>query len=155
VVTVLSEGNSVVIRLSGTGMFKSGSDKLNPDFEAPINRVAEALKDEKGHILIVGHSDSSPVGSGRFKSNEELSQARADAVLKMVAPVVGDPSRLMAEGRGAKEPIADNETKEGRAANRRIEILLVKSDGTVVSTAETPATGDPAPAATAPATGGN
>lgn len=128
VVTVLTEKNSVIIRLSGTGMFKSGSDKLNKDFEAPINRVAEALKDEKGHILIVGHSDSTAVGSGRFKSNEELSLARANAVLKMVAPVVGDPSRLLAEGHGPKEPIATNDTKEGRAANRRIEILLVKSD---------------------------
>ena len=73
-----------------------------------------------------GHSDSSKVGGGRFKSNDELSQARADAVLKMLAPLVGDPSRIIAEGRGDKEPIADNDTKEGRATNRRIEILLVK-----------------------------
>jgi len=144
-VTVLTEKNSVIVRLSGVGMFKSGSDKLNKDFEAPINRVAEALKDEKGHILIVGHSDSSKIGSGRFKSNEELSQARADAVLKMVAPVVGDPSRLLSEGHGDKEPIADNGTKEGRSANRRIEILLVKGD----ASAAAPTT-DPAPA-----TGGN
>ncbi|MCW1917924.1 type IVB secretion system protein IcmH/DotU [Rhodobacter sp. KR11] len=150
VVTILTEKNAIIIRLSGVGMFKSGSDKMNAEFEKPINRVAEALTEEKGHILIVGHSDSSPVGSGRFKSNEELSQARADAVLKMVAPVVGDPSRLLAEGRGAKEPIADNETREGRAANRRIEIMLVKGD------APTPAA-DPAadPAEPAPATGGN
>ena len=134
VVTVLSEKNAIVIRLSGVGMFKSGSDKMNAEFEAPINRVAEALTEEKGHVLIVGHSDSSKIGAGRFKSNEELSQARADAVLKMVAPVVGDPSRLLAEGRGDKEPIADNGTKEGRATNRRIEILLVKGD-------DAPATG--------------
>lgn len=148
IVTVLSNKNAVVIRLSGVGMFKSGSDKMNKEFEAPINRVAEALKDEKGHILIVGHSDSSPVGAGRFKSNEELSQARADAVLKLVAAVVGDPDRLLAEGHGAKEPIADNGTKEGRATNRRIEVLLVNS--------EAPASGAlAADAATAPATGGN
>ncbi|NBZ88832.1 type IVB secretion system protein IcmH/DotU [Stagnihabitans tardus] len=140
VVTVLSEKGAIIIRISGTGFFKSGSDKMNADYEAPVNRVAEALKDEKGHILIVGHSDSTAVGSGRFKSNEELSLARANAVLKMVAPVVGDPTRLMAEGRGPKEPIASNDTKEGRAANRRIEINLVKDDGS---------------ASTAPATGGN
>ena len=140
VVTVLSEKSNIVIRLSGAGMFKSGSDKMNAEFEGPVNRVAEALKSEKGTVLIVGHSDSTPVGSGRFKSNEELSQARADKVLEMIAPVIGDPSRLMAEGRGAKEPIADNATREGRTANRRIEILLVKTD-----TASEPA----------PATGGN
>ncbi len=149
IVTVLTEGNSVVIRLSGTGMFKSGSDKLNTQFEAPIGRVAEALKDEKGNILIVGHSDSSPVGAGRFKSNEELSLARATAVMKMVAPVVGDPTKLMAEGHGDKEPIADNNTKDGRAANRRIEILLVK--GSADEAAATAAKAPDAPGATPPA----
>jgi type VI secretion system protein ImpK len=55
-----------------------------------------------------------------------LSQARADVVFKMLAPLIADPNRMIAEGRGDKEPIADNGTKEGRATNRRIEILLVK-----------------------------
>lgn len=129
VVTVLTEGNATVVRLSGTGMFASGSDKLSADYVPIVNRVGEALKTEKGHIVVAGHSDSSPVGSGRFKSNEELSQARADAVMKMIVPLVGDPSRIIAEGHGDKEPIADNKTKEGRAANRRIEILVVKGEG--------------------------
>ena len=79
--------------------------------------------------MIAGHSDSSKVGGGRFKSNDQLSQARAETVLKMLAPIIGDPSRIIAEGRGDKEPIADNKTKDGRAANRRIEILLVKGEG--------------------------
>ncbi len=128
-VTIFEKGNTVTIRLAGNGMFASGSDALNDAFVAPINRVAEALKDDKGAIVIAGHSDSSKVGGGRFKSNEQLSQARADKVLKMLAPVVGDPSRIIAEGHGDKEPIADNKTKDGRAANRRIEILLVKGEG--------------------------
>ena len=129
IVTVFEKGNTLTIRLSGVGMFASGSDALNKDFVTPINRVAEALKDNKSHIVIAGHSDSSKVGGGRFKSNEELSQARAETVLKMLAPVIGDPSRIIAEGHGDKEPIADNKTKDGRAANRRIEILLVKGEG--------------------------
>ncbi len=129
VVTVLTKDNTVVVRLAGVGMFASGSDKLKPEFLPIIARVAEALKDEKGHIVVAGHSDSSPVGSGRFKTNEALSQARADAVMAMIAPVVGDPTRIIAEGHGAKEPIADNATKEGRAQNRRIEILVVKGEG--------------------------
>ena len=129
-VTIFQKGNTITIRLAGNGMFASGSDALKDNFVIPINRVGEALKDDKGNIVIAGHSDSSKVGGGRFKSNEELSQARADKVLKMLAPVVGDPSRIIAEGRGDKEPIADNKTKEGRAANRRIEILLVKGEGT-------------------------
>ena len=126
VVSVFQKGNTITVRMAGVGMFGSGSDALKEEFIPIINRVGEALKDEKGHIVIVGHSDSSKVGGGRFKSNDELSQARADAVLKMLAPVVGDPSRIIAEGHGDKEPIADNGTKEGRATNRRIEILVVK-----------------------------
>ena len=128
-ITVFTKGNTLTIRMAGNGMFDSGSDQLTDKFKDPINRVADALKDEKGHIVIAGHSDSSPVGSGRFKSNDALSQARADVVLRMIAPVVGDPSRIIAEGHGDKEPIADNKTKDGRAANRRIEILLVKGEG--------------------------
>ena len=126
IVTVFEKGNTVTIRMAGNGMFASGSDALNAAFVAPINRVAEALKDDKGHIVVAGHSDSSKVGGGRFKSNDDLSQARADKVLKMLITVVGDPTRIIAEGHGDKEPIADNKTKDGRAANRRIEILLVK-----------------------------
>ncbi len=129
IVTVLTKDNTVIVRLAGVGMFASGSDKLKVDFLPIINRVAEALKDEKGHIVVAGHSDSSPVGSGRFKSNEALSQARADAVMNLILPVIGDPTRVIAEGHGAREPIADNATKDGRAQNRRIEILVVKGEG--------------------------
>lgn len=127
VVTVTQQSNTVDVRLSGSGMFKSGSDQLSAAFLPIVNRVGEALKDEKGNIVVAGYSDSTPVGAGRFKSNLELSQARADAVMKIIGPLVGDPSRIIAEGHGEKNPIGDNATKEGRAANRRIEILVVKS----------------------------
>ncbi len=129
VVTILTQGNTVDVRLQGKAMFASGSDQLSKEYLTIVGRVGEALKNEKGHIVVAGYSDSSPLGAGRFKSNDELSQARANAVMKMIAPMVGDPSRIIAEGHGEKDPIADNKTKEGRAANRRIEILVVKGDG--------------------------
>lgn len=125
-VEVFQKGNTVTIRIIGVGMFGSGSDALKEEFLPIVTRVGEALKDEGGSVVVAGHSDSTAVGGGRFSSNQELSLARADAVLKLIAPLVGDPTRMIAEGRGAKEPIADNATKEGRAANRRIEILIVK-----------------------------
>ncbi len=127
VVAVSQKSNTIDVRVSGTGMFASGSDKLSKEFMPIVTRVAEALKDQKGNIVVAGYSDSSPIGSGRFKSNQELSQARADAVMKIIAPIVGDPTRIIAEGHGEKDPIADNATKAGRSANRRIEILAVKS----------------------------
>jgi type VI secretion system protein ImpK len=126
IVTVLEDGNTITIRISGSGMFGSASDVLQDEFIAPITRVAEALKDEEGSIVIAGHSDSVPLTPGRFRDNAHLSLARAEAVKGMVADVIGEPGRIIAEGRGETQPIADNETPEGRAQNRRIEILLVK-----------------------------
>jgi type VI secretion system protein ImpK len=126
VVEVLEDGNTITIRISGTGMFGSASDVLQEEFTPAILRVAEALKEEEGRIVVAGHSDSVPLTPGRFRDNAHLSLARAEAVARMVAEVMGDPSRIISEGRGEVEPIADNETPEGRAKNRRIEILLVK-----------------------------
>ena len=69
VVEVFQKGNTITIRMAGVGMFGSGSDALKEEFIPIINRVGEALTDENGNVVIVGHSDSSKVGGGRFKSN--------------------------------------------------------------------------------------
>jgi type VI secretion system protein ImpK len=127
-VTVFEQGNTLTIRLSGQGMFGSASDALDDTFVAPITRVAESLKEEAGSIIVAGYSDSVPLTPGRFRDNTDLSHARAEVVRAMMAEIIGDPSRLMAEGRGERDPIGDNETAEGRSQNRRIEILLVKGD---------------------------
>lgn len=126
-VRVLHDASTITIRIAGNGMFRSGSDALVPAFETPLLRVAEALKDTRGPLIIAGHSDSSPVGrTSRFKSNLELSLARAETVHRTISGVFQDPGRLRAEGRSDREPIASNDTRDGRAANRRIEIVLVK-----------------------------
>lgn len=125
-VTVFQDANTITIRLAGSGMFGSGSDSLKKAFKVPLERVAAALKDTKGPIIIVGHSDNQPIKSARFPSNMHLSLARAEAVTKTLADLVEDKSRLKAEGRADKEPIVKNDSAEGRATNRRIEILLVR-----------------------------
>ena len=107
-------------------MFGSGSDQLSKAFRTPVQRLAEALNDEKGKIIVVGHSDNIPIRSSRFPSNMALSLARAKSVMAGMAKVMTDPARLSAEGRADQDPIADNGTREGRAKNRRIEILLVQ-----------------------------
>ena len=126
IVTVFQDANTITIRLAGSGMFGSGSDSLKKAFKVPLERVAAALKDTKGPIIIVGHSDNQPIKSARFPSNMHLSLARAEAVTKTLAALVEDKSRLKAEGRADKEPIVKNDSAEGRATNRRIEILLVR-----------------------------
>jgi type VI secretion system protein ImpK len=127
-VTVFQDANTITVRITGTGMFGSGSDQLQERFEVPLQRVADALNEAKGPVIVAGHSDNVPIRSSRFPSNMHLSLARAESVMKSIAPRLDDPSRLSAEGRADKEPIAPNSTAEGRAQNRRIEIILVRSD---------------------------
>jgi type VI secretion system protein ImpK len=130
-VTVLTDANAITIRIAGNGMFRSASDALVPSFKKPLDRVATALLETKGPIIIAGHSDSSPISSRRFKSNMQLSLARAEAVRKTVSPVFSaQAGRLQAEGRSDAEPIASNKTRAGRAKNRRIEIVLVREEQT-------------------------
>lgn len=128
-VEVFEKGNTLVVRLIGTALFKSGSDQVEGGVEDLIAQVGEALKDQPGPLIIAGYSDSIPLsGRGRFKDNKALSLARAQTVAKLLAETLGSSDRLTAEGRGEKDPIGDNATPEGRAKNRRIEIFLVKQE---------------------------
>lgn len=126
IVSVFQDANTITMRIVGTGMFASGSDQLQPTFTTPLSRVASALNEEEGPVIIVGHSDNVPIKSSRFPSNMHLSLARATSVMKSLAGLIEDPGRMSAEGRADKDPIAPNNTAEGRALNRRIEIVLVR-----------------------------
>lgn len=125
-VTVLDDANTITIRIAGAGMFGSGSDALQPGFAEPLARVAAALNDQPGPVIVAGHSDSVPIRTALFPSNLHLSLARAETVMKTLAPQLAQPGRLSAEGRAAAQPIASNDTPEGKARNRRIEVILVK-----------------------------
>ena len=124
-VKVFEDPTKLTIRIKGEGMFGSGSDTLADGYDARIERLAKALTDQPGKIIIVGHSDNVPIKSARFPSNQHLSLARAESVMKSMARHL-DRKRMTAEGRADKEPVGSNDTKEGRAANRRIEIILLK-----------------------------
>ena len=129
-VEVFQDQATITVRLAGSGMFGSGSDALKSKFKIPLRKVAAALNDTYGPIIVIGHSDNVPIRSSRFPSNEHLSLARAEAVMRTLAVQIKQNDRLKSEGRAAKEPIADNGTSEGRAKNRRIEIVLVREDAT-------------------------
>ena len=130
IVEAFQDQQTITVRLTGSGMFGSGSDVLQEKFHAPLEKVADALNDTAGPIIIVGHSDNVPIKSARFPSNQSLSLARAEAVMRKLADLIEDSDRLSAEGVADKDPIADNATREGRARNRRIEIVLVREDAT-------------------------
>jgi chemotaxis protein MotB len=94
-----------------------------------LAHVAEQIRELGGHrVRIEGHTDSVPISTARFSSNWELSASRAAGVARFFVEQGLDPERLTAAGLGEFHPIAPNDSREGRARNRRIEIVLVPVD---------------------------
>lgn len=119
----------IVIGVNNLILFASGRADVRPEFEPVAQRIATALDSEPGPISIIGHTDNVPIsGRGAFKSNFDLSVARAQAVAKVVAARLTDQTRLVVEGRGEDEPIASNATPEGRTQNRRVEIMIQREE---------------------------
>ncbi|NND91250.1 MAG: type VI secretion system protein TssL [Granulosicoccus sp.] len=116
--------NEGKVRIVSDNLFASGRTELNPELEQLVQSIAQAMDQFSGSILVTGHSDNIPIRSGRFASNLELSQARAQSVAQRMATSLRDPTRLSAEGRGSLEPIADNGSASGRARNRRVEVSI-------------------------------
>ncbi|HET6233601.1 MAG TPA: type VI secretion system protein TssL, long form [Acetobacteraceae bacterium] len=126
-VVVLEDAQSITVRLTNRNMFGSGSATLNASYLPLLARIGEALNDEKGGVLVNGYTDNQPIHTVQFPSNWQLSQARADAVAKVLAAHTADPKRVKAVGKGDGDPIAPNTTPEGRQSNRRTEIVVVKT----------------------------
>lgn len=112
-----------IITIKGDGFFEPASAEIAPGVRTLLPRIAQALSELPGQVLITGHTDNQPIRTLRFPSNWHLSQERAEAMRIELARLV-KPQRLRAEGRADSEPVADNATREGRALNRRVEITL-------------------------------
>ncbi len=122
----IRQGSSgMVVSLSEAGFFASGEASLNPDAEAAVNKLADSLRDSGVQLRIEGHTDSTPISNGKFPSNWELSTARASAVLSRFIERGFLPERLSAAGYAGFQPIADNSTVEGRAQNRRVDVVVI------------------------------
>jgi type VI secretion system protein ImpK len=126
-VEVLEDAQTTTIRLAGRNMFGLGNATVNAASVPLLERVALALNDEMGAVLVTGHSDSSPIRTARFPSNWHLSQARAETVARLMAGKLTDRNRIRSEGKADSQPIASNDTAEGRQANRRTDVILVKA----------------------------
>jgi chemotaxis protein MotB len=111
-------------------LFPSGESEISPEGLKILQRVGNILKNAQGKsVRVEGHTDNVPIGGRlkeRFGSNWELSAARATNVVRFLQEKVGmDPERLEAAGLAQYKPVSTNDTKEGRAENRRIEIYLL------------------------------
>ena len=121
------QGDFIVIRERDALRFGSGAAGPANELDDLAKRVAAALDAEPGAIIIEGHSDNIPLrGTGRYKTNEELSAARAAAVRDLLAPHLSDPTRISIVGVGPSKPLDPTDNEEARAQNRRVEILLAK-----------------------------
>lgn len=127
-VTVSDEADRSVVRLRGDSFFASGQAEPMPRARPVLTRIAQALAEVPGSVLVTGHSDNVPMRSLRFPSNWQLSAARAEAVRSALSPPVA-PERVRAEGRADAEPVAANDTAEGRSQNRRVDIVLFAGAG--------------------------
>ena len=124
VLTVRDEIDRSVIIMRGDGLFEPGSASLSDNREALMKRIAHALTQVNGQILVTGHTDNQPIRSMRFPSNWHLSQERADAVRDILLRNGVAAERVRAEGRADGEPVVENTTPANRALNRRVEIVL-------------------------------
>ena len=120
------ERRGIIISLSETSMFDSGSDVIRPEGIATLDIVATSLTTIGNHIRVEGHADSVPINTARFPSNWELSTARAHRVMyRMVSNYGMSPQHLSVSGYGEWRPVASNSTAEGRAKNRRVDIVIL------------------------------
>ena len=118
--------DNVVIRLADNLVFPSASAEIRADALPLLDVVVDVIHDLDNELRVEGHTDNVPVGTDRYPTNWELSSARATAVLRYLAEQGDvDPRRLFAAGYGEFRPVASNRTPEGRALNRRADIVVL------------------------------
>jgi len=119
--TVTRQGEGIVVKFDSGILFDSDKADLKPEAQTNLQNLAVSLqKNPYTNVLIVGHTDN----SGKEEHNVDLSMKRAETVKSFIAAANVDASRLTTQGKGDTEPIADNNTVDGRAQNRRVEIVI-------------------------------
>ncbi|MDR2881366.1 MAG: type IVB secretion system protein IcmH/DotU [Azoarcus sp.] len=116
-----------IVTLKGDDLFGSGSDVIRPAYLGVLDYVADEIRNLPVSVIVQGHTDNVPIRTLRFPNNYVLSQARAESVKKRIDDHLGSTDRVEAEGLGADYPSAANDTAEGRARNRRVEISIRQS----------------------------
>jgi chemotaxis protein MotB len=114
-----------VVSISEAGLFAPGEATVSDQAGEILRSIAESVADKTIPIRVEGHSDSTPISNSKYPSNWELSAARASSVLIKLTEAGIAPERLSAAGYGGFQPIADNLTIEGRAQNRRVDVVIL------------------------------
>lgn len=127
-VTLEKGESSIIIRIQEKGSFPSGSARLDPGFHEVMDRISRVLAAKPGKIMVAGHTDNIPISTGRFRSNWELSSARAVTVLHSLLRNKGiAEDRIVVQGFADTKPLEQNDSPQNRARNRRVELVLSRA----------------------------
>lgn len=132
--TVRIKNGAVSILLPSTILFDSGQTTLRPQSKATLKKIAGVIKSQAPNeiVRVEGHTDNEPINKqkDKYKSNWELSAARATAVLHYMVEECGvSPTKVYIAGFGQYQPVSDNRSKTGKAKNRRVEFVIVPRGG--------------------------
>ena len=120
------EERGLIVSLPQAILFPSGEDRVSPAAFPLISEIAGVLQSIENKVVLVGHADARPIHTRRFRNNWELSAARGLSLLAVLSTRFGIPeSRLSVSSYGSYSPKNPNDTEDGRAGNRRVEILIL------------------------------
>ena len=129
-IQVSMQARGLVISFQQAALFPSGGDDISADAYVALDKVASAVTKIPNPVRLEGHTDSRPIRNSRFHSNWELSTARSIALLEILSSRFDVPrSRFSVAGYAENAPVASNETDEGRARNRRVDIVILNEQG--------------------------
>jgi chemotaxis protein MotB len=129
-VSLKLEGRGLVITLQESAFFASGDDAVAPASLAILSKIAAEAREMSNPLRLEGHTDSLPIHNSRFRSNWELSAARAIAMMEVLRDRLQVPQeRMSVAGYAENAPVDSNETPEGRARNRRVDLVVLSKEG--------------------------
>ncbi|MEO1202181.1 MAG: type VI secretion system protein TssL, long form, partial [Pseudomonadota bacterium] len=126
-VAIETEGTRIVIHIMEKASFDSGLADVRPEFQPVLEKISGLIDNASGDVTISGHTDNVPIFTDRFRSNWELSTSRAVSVaheLLEFSPI--DAERVQVTGHADTQPRATNDTVDGRAKNRRVDISIIR-----------------------------
>jgi chemotaxis protein MotB len=129
-VAVRSSPEGLIISLREVGFFDTGSADIKASSQVAFARLAEILRKNGSDIRIEGHTDNVPIHNSKFSSNWDLSTARATATIRLLIRYKLKPERMAVAGYAEFHPVASNDTPEGRANNRRVDIVVPRKPAT-------------------------
>ncbi len=122
---IVGTKDGFTVSLAEAGFFAPGEATVRDDARSLVEVIADALRDSPAQLRIEGHTDSTPIATSRYPSNWELSSARASVVLAQFIARGLPPARLSLAGYAGERPVAANVTPEGRALNRRVDLVIL------------------------------